>query len=148
MPAVRSVLVVGGGAAGAATAVLLAEQGVSVDLIDIAPDIATHGSGITLQGNALRVLRQLGVWDAVREHGYAFDGPGLRAPDPHGTLVAELDDIRTGGDDLPATLGMPRPTMARILLRQGNDRPWPFVTRSPANEKRIMMTAPTSLQTR
>ncbi|SDS09235.1 2-polyprenyl-6-methoxyphenol hydroxylase [Nocardioides scoriae] len=116
MPAVRSVLVVGGGAAGAATAVLLAEQGVSVDLVDIAPDIATHGSGITLQGNALRVLRELGVWDAVREHGYAFDGLGLRAPDPHGSLVAELDDIRTGGDDLPATLGMPRPTMARILL--------------------------------
>jgi 2-polyprenyl-6-methoxyphenol hydroxylase-like FAD-dependent oxidoreductase len=116
MPAVRSVLVVGAGAAGCATATLLAEAGVSVDLIDIKPDVSALGSGITLQGNALRVLRQLGVWDQVAERGYAFDTLGLRAPDPHGTLIVELTDIRTGGDDLPATFGMYRPDLARILL--------------------------------
>jgi len=82
VPAVRNVLVVGGGAAGAAAAILLAEGGVSVELIDIKPDVGALGSGITLQGNALRVLRQLGVWDRVQEHGYGFDTLGLRAPDP------------------------------------------------------------------
>ncbi|MEV6638111.1 FAD-dependent monooxygenase [Actinoplanes sp. NPDC051470] len=116
MSAVRNVLVVGAGAAGAATAILLAEGGVSVDLIDIKPDASAVGSGITLQGNALRVLRRLGVWDQVRRHGYAFDSLGLRAPDPYGSLIAELDDVRTGGPDLPATLGMHRPDLARILL--------------------------------
>ncbi|MFI5891928.1 FAD-dependent monooxygenase [Actinoplanes sp. NPDC051513] len=116
MPAVRNVLVVGGGAAGAAAAILLADGGVSVELIDIKPDISALGSGITLQGNALRVLRSLGVGDQVKEHGYAFDTLGLRAPDPDGTLIAELDDIRTGGPDLPATLGMYRPTLAKLML--------------------------------
>lgn len=116
MPAVRNVLVIGGGAAGAATAVLLAGGGVSVDLIDIKPDVGALGSGITLQGNALRVLRQLGVWDAVRRQGYGFDTLGLRAPDPHGSLIAELADHRTGGPDLPATVGMYRPDLARILV--------------------------------
>ncbi|MEU4245169.1 FAD-dependent monooxygenase [Actinoplanes sp. NPDC026619] len=116
MPAVRNVLVVGGGAAGAAVATLLAEGGVAVDLIDIKPDISALGSGITLQGNALRILRQLGVWDEISEQGYAFDTLGLRAPDPNGTLVAELNDIRTGGPDLPATLGMYRPDLARIMV--------------------------------
>src|SRR5689334_19996631 len=116
MPAVRSVLVIGAGAAGTATAILLAEKGVSVDLVDVKPDIGALGSGITLQGNALRVLRRLGVWDAVQDQGYAFSTLGLRAPDPHGTLIAELDDLRTGGSDLPATLGMYRPDLARILL--------------------------------
>ncbi|MET3422947.1 2-polyprenyl-6-methoxyphenol hydroxylase-like FAD-dependent oxidoreductase [Actinoplanes tereljensis] len=116
MPAVRNVLVVGGGAAGAAVAILLAEGGVSVDLIDIKPDIGALGSGITLQGNALRVLRRLGIWEQLSEQGYAFDTLGLRAPDPNGTLIAELDDIRTGGADLPATLGMYRPDLARIML--------------------------------
>src|SRR5512132_900323 len=82
VPAVRSVLVVGAGAAGTATAILLAEAGVSVDLIDVKPDVSTLGSGITLQGNALRVLRQLGVWDQVAQRGFAFDTLGLRAPDP------------------------------------------------------------------
>ncbi|GAA3341678.1 FAD-dependent oxidoreductase [Amorphoplanes nipponensis] len=116
MAAVRTVLVVGGGAAGAATAILLAEGGVSVDLIDLKPAPDTAGSGITLQGNALRVLRRLGVWDDVLAHGYPFDTLGLRAPDPYGSLVAELADARTGGPDLPATVGMHRPELARILL--------------------------------
>ncbi|GIM92167.1 FAD-dependent oxidoreductase [Paractinoplanes toevensis] len=107
---------VGGGAAGAAVATLLAEGGVAVELIDIKPDIGALGSGITLQGNALRVLREVGVWDEISRRGYAFDTLGLRAPDPNGTLIAELDDIRTGGEDLPATLGMYRPDLARIMV--------------------------------
>ncbi|MEV6350225.1 FAD-dependent monooxygenase [Actinoplanes sp. NPDC051851] len=121
MPAVRNVLVVGGGAAGAAAAILLAEGGVAVDLIDLKPDVSALGSGITLQGNALRVLRQLGVWDQVRAEGYAFDTLGLRAPDPAGTLIAELTDIRTGGVDLPATMGMYRPALAKILIKRAGD---------------------------
>ena len=116
MPAIRSVLVVGAGAAGCATAILLAEAGVSVDLIDVKPDVSALGSGITLQGNALRVLRQLGVWDQVSRRGFAFDTLGLRAPDPAGTLLVELADVRSGGPDLPATLGMYRPDLAAILV--------------------------------
>ncbi|MFW0794916.1 FAD-dependent oxidoreductase [Gordonia sp. CPCC 205515] len=109
-------LVIGAGVAGTATAILLAEQGATVDLIDIKPDVSALGSGITLQGNALRVLRELGVWDEVRGHGYAFDTLGIRTPG--GDLVAELLDARTGGEDLPATLGMYRPTLAKILIER------------------------------
>jgi 2-polyprenyl-6-methoxyphenol hydroxylase-like FAD-dependent oxidoreductase len=116
MPAVRNVLIVGAGTAGVATAILLAERGVAVELAEINPDITALGSGITLQGNALRVLRQLGVWDQVRHAGYGFDTVGMRAPDAAGTLLGEIDDVRTGGADLPATLGMYRPTLARILV--------------------------------
>jgi 2-polyprenyl-6-methoxyphenol hydroxylase-like FAD-dependent oxidoreductase len=114
--AVRKVLVVGGGTAGTAAAILLAEAGVTVDLVEQRPAGTATGSGITLQGNALRVLERLGVWPQVRAAGYAFDSLGLRAPDPAGTLLAELPDARTGGPDLPATVGMPRPELARILL--------------------------------
>lgn len=114
MPAVQTVLVVGGGAAGAATAILLAERGVAVELVEIKPVATALGSGITLQGNALRVLAQLGVWDEVEAAGYGYNELGLRTPD--GTVLAEIPDARTGGPDLPATLGMPRPELARILL--------------------------------
>jgi 2-polyprenyl-6-methoxyphenol hydroxylase-like FAD-dependent oxidoreductase len=116
VPAVNNALVVGGGAAGTAVAILLAEAGVEVDLIELKPEPTAAGSGITLQGNALRVLRQLGVWDNALASGYPFDSLGLRAPDPQGTLVAELPDVKTGGPDLPAALGMPRPVLARILI--------------------------------
>jgi 2-polyprenyl-6-methoxyphenol hydroxylase-like FAD-dependent oxidoreductase len=115
MLAVTSVLVVGGGPAGTAAAILLADGGVAVDLVEITPDVTATGSGITVQGNALRVLRDLGVWPEVERAGYGFTTLGLRAPDPHGTLIVEMPDARTGGDDLPATVGMYRPDLARIL---------------------------------
>lgn len=116
MPSVDNVLVVGAGLAGAATAILLAQEGVAVDLIEVKPDIAAIGSGITLQGNALRELRRLGVWERARAAGFCFDNLGLRAPDAGGTLLFEVQDVRSGGPDLPATMGMPRPALARILL--------------------------------
>ena len=68
-----------------------------------------------MQGNGLRELRRLGVWDAVLAAGYPFSSAGLRAPDPAGTLLADLPDVRTGGPDLPATVGLPRPALARIM---------------------------------
>ncbi|GAB4079212.1 FAD-dependent oxidoreductase [Modestobacter muralis] len=121
MPAVDNVLVVGSGLAGTATAVHLALRGVAVDLIEIKPAIGALGSGITLQGNALRELRTLGVWDQVRAAGYPFDVTGIRAPDPFGSIVAEVPDAKTGGPDLPAALGMPRPELARILVDRAVD---------------------------
>ena len=116
MPAVSNVLVVGAGLAGTATAIGLATAGVPVDLIDIKLEVSAIGSGITMQGNGLRELRRLGVWDEVLAAGYPFDSLGLRAPDPAGTLLAEIPDARTGGPDLPATVGLPRPELARIMV--------------------------------
>ena len=118
MPAVNSVLVVGAGAAGTAAAIVLAEAGVAVELAEVKPDVTALGSGITLQGNALRVMRRLGVWEAARAHGYCFDTLGIRAPDPAGTLVMEIPDARLGGPDLPATMGMYRPDLARLLVER------------------------------
>jgi 2-polyprenyl-6-methoxyphenol hydroxylase-like FAD-dependent oxidoreductase len=115
MSAVNSVLVVGGGLAGMGVAIHLASAGVAVDLVEVDPEISQLGSGITLQGNALRELRSLGVWDQVERTGFGFDTAGLRAGDPAGTLLLEIPDAKTGGPDLPATLGMPRPDLARIL---------------------------------
>jgi 2-polyprenyl-6-methoxyphenol hydroxylase-like FAD-dependent oxidoreductase len=121
MPAVNNVLVVGAGLAGAATAIHLAKAGVAVDLIEIKPDVAALGSGITLQGNALRELRTLGVWDQVQAAGYAFDVTGFRAPDPAGTVLFEVPDAKTGGPDLPAVMGMPRPELAHILADRATE---------------------------
>ncbi|HTJ38820.1 MAG TPA: FAD-dependent oxidoreductase [Dactylosporangium sp.] len=115
MPAVNTVLVVGSGLAGTAAGIRLAAGGVAVDLVEIKPDVSALGSGITLQGNALRELRALGVWPEVRHRGYPFDVTGIRAPDPAGTVVAEIPDARTGGPDLPAAMGIPRPDLATIL---------------------------------
>jgi 2-polyprenyl-6-methoxyphenol hydroxylase-like FAD-dependent oxidoreductase len=117
-PAVSRVLIAGAGLAGTAAAIGLAAGGVAVDLIDSKPEVAAAGSGITMQGNGLRELRRLGVWEAVLAAGYPFDSAGLRAPDAAGTLLADLPDARTGGPDLPATVGLPRPALARIMVER------------------------------
>jgi 2-polyprenyl-6-methoxyphenol hydroxylase-like FAD-dependent oxidoreductase len=123
MPSISTVLVVGGGTSGNAITILLRRAGVQVDLVEIHPDWNTRGSGITLQGNALRALREIGVWDQVREHGFGFNTLGLTAPD--GTVLHVADDFRTGGPDLPATLGMQRSVLQRVLsdaVRAGGAR--------------------------
>jgi 2-polyprenyl-6-methoxyphenol hydroxylase-like FAD-dependent oxidoreductase len=113
MTCVRSVLIVGGGTAGCALAVLLGRAGVSVEIVERKPDFTTYGSGITLRGAALRVLREVGVWDDLKDDGAAFNALGMRSVD--GRLLAEIPDTRTGGADLPATLGADRPRLAEVL---------------------------------
>lgn len=112
--AVDKVLVVGAGCAGCAAAGFLARSGVDVEVVEIHDDVTALGSGITVQGNALRVLRDLGLWEQVEAAGYGFQTTGIRLVD--GTIVAEFDDIQTGGPDLPATMGMERRKLARILV--------------------------------
>ncbi|MGW7278770.1 FAD-dependent oxidoreductase [Streptomyces sp. NPDC054844] len=115
MSEARKVLVIGGGAAGNAVTILLRRAGLTVDLVETKDDWnATAGSGITLQGNALRVLRELGVWEQVEASGFGFGSVGITAPD--GTVLHAQNDLRTGGDDLPATVGMQRPRLQQILI--------------------------------
>lgn len=113
MTAVESALIVGGGTAGCAVATLLASGGVAVEIAEIKTDWTVRGSGITLQGNALRVLKEIGVWHRVHEWGFAFDGLGIRSRT--GESLADITDQRTGGADLPATVGLNRPQLATAL---------------------------------
>ncbi|GAA5086469.1 FAD-dependent oxidoreductase [Microbacterium yannicii] len=116
MTAVRKVAVAGAGVTGLAAAIQLAKAGVHVDLYEAKPELSALGSGISLQGNALRVFDALGAWDDIRAAGYPFEGLNLRAPGPDAPIVAELPDVKTGGPDYPAAMGMPRPALAQILL--------------------------------
>ena len=114
MVAVNSVLVVGAGYSGAATAGFLAQSGVNVDVVEIRDDVTTAGSGITMQGNALRVLEKLGVWEQASADGYGFDTTGFRGAAGH--IMFELDEAKLGGAHLPAVMGMERAILARTLI--------------------------------
>jgi 2-polyprenyl-6-methoxyphenol hydroxylase-like FAD-dependent oxidoreductase len=116
MTAVQKVAIAGSGVVGLAAAIQLAKAGVVVDVFEAKPEFNTHGSGISLQGNALRAFGQLGVWDDIRSAGYPFEGLNLRAPGPDAPVVAALPDVKMGGPDYPAAMGMPRPALAQILF--------------------------------
>ena len=89
MTAVNKVAIAGSGVAGLAAAIQLAKAGVTVDLFEAKPELSALGSGISLQGNALRVFDALGAWDDIREAGYPFEGLNLRAPGPDAPIVAQ-----------------------------------------------------------
>ena len=116
MTAVRKVAIAGTGVAGLAAAIQLAKAGVEVDVFEAKDAPSTLGSGISLQGNALRVFDALGAWDDIRAAGFPFEGLNLRAPGPGAPIVAALPDVKTGGPDYPAAMGMPRAELTSILL--------------------------------
>ncbi|MFK0006364.1 FAD-dependent monooxygenase [Paenarthrobacter sp. NPDC090520] len=116
MTAVQKVAIAGSGVAAMATAIQLAKAGIAVDVFEAKPELSALGSGITLQGNALRVFDALGVWEDVGEKGLAFEGLTLRAPGPDAPVIAQLPEVKTGGPDYPACMGMYRPDLAKILL--------------------------------
>lgn len=116
MTAVHKVAVAGSGVAGLAAAIQLAKAGVEVDVFESKPELSALGSGISLQGNALRVFDALGAWSDIRDAGYAFAGLNLRAPGPDAPIVAQLPDVKAGGPDYPSHMGIPRADLARILF--------------------------------
>lgn len=117
---VSSVLVVGGGITGSVTAIALAQRGVEVSLVERQSNWHGVGHGITLQGNALKVFREIGVLDAVLEKGHGFDQVNMRdaASDEE---IALLKIARTGGPDLPSTLGALRSDLQNALMEKIRD---------------------------
>ncbi|WP_405926724.1 FAD-dependent monooxygenase [Streptomyces sp. NBC_00035] len=110
---VQKVLVVGGGITGSVLSLALAQRGVEVELAEIAPQWFGVGHGITIQGNALKALRSVGVLDRVLARAVPFDRMRLRRAD--GDLIAELPTPHTGGDDLPSTAGALRSDLQNAL---------------------------------
>jgi 2-polyprenyl-6-methoxyphenol hydroxylase-like FAD-dependent oxidoreductase len=121
MTAVSKVAIAGSGVAALAAAIQLAKAGVEVDVFEIKPELSALGSGITLQGNALRVFDALGVWPQVQQKGFFFEGLTLRAPGPGAPVVADQPEVQTGGPDYTAGGGMYRPDLARILLDRATE---------------------------
>ena len=110
---VRRVLVVGGGITGGVFSLALAQRGVNVVLVDLRGELGGVGHGITLQGNALKAFKAVGIWERLAEKGFAFDKLRLRTVDGH--VMAEIPAPPMGGSDLPPTMGAVRGDIADIL---------------------------------
>ncbi|WP_046727769.1 FAD-dependent monooxygenase [Streptomyces humi] len=110
---VNKVLVVGGGITGSVLCLALAQRGVEVELVEISPQWFGVGHGITIQGNALKALRSVGVLDRVLARAVPFDHMRLRRAD--GGLITELETPHTGGADLPSTAGALRSDLQDAL---------------------------------
>lgn len=70
MAAKPSVLIVGAGIGGLAAAALLRQQGFEVTVYEQARRLQEVGAGVQLSANAMKVLRSLGVEDAIVARGF------------------------------------------------------------------------------
>jgi len=112
---VRRVLVVGGGTAGSVLTLALRKRGIDVVLAERQSEWQAVGHGITIQGNALRALQEVGVADEVVAAGAPFDRLRMRGAD--GALIQEIVSPPLGGTDLPPTMGSMRFLLQEVLSR-------------------------------
>ena len=64
-------IVVGGGIGGLTAAIALGRAGVEAAVFERAEELREIGAGISLWSNAVKALKKLGVYDAIREAGGA-----------------------------------------------------------------------------
>ncbi|MQY10773.1 3-hydroxybenzoate 6-hydroxylase 1 [Streptomyces sp. RB5] len=93
------VIVIGGGVAGAASAIALRRIGAEVTVYEAYAEPAGQvGSFLSLASNGLRVLRSLGVLEQVRRAG--IEVPRQRMWSGSGKLLGDVPRGRAGGDAL------------------------------------------------
>jgi 2-polyprenyl-6-methoxyphenol hydroxylase-like FAD-dependent oxidoreductase len=114
MSDVERVLIVGGGIAGMALAIVLQRAGIAAEIAEIDKDWRVTGAGITVTGPTLRAFDRLGLLDAVVNEGYCYDA--TRICDAAGNVVlASRVSGRPMGPRIPNGGGILRPVLHRIL---------------------------------
>ncbi|OAP56664.1 hypothetical protein AYL99_08776 [Fonsecaea erecta] len=76
----KSVLVIGGGAVGSLTALKLGQAGVDVDIIERLPETSNAPRACGYFGAVHLVLKEMGIYELVREEGFMTRGLCFRKP--------------------------------------------------------------------
>jgi len=115
------VIVVGGGIGGLAAAFALSREGLTVRLLERAPEFGEVGAGLQIAPNCTRILDEYGLLDEVKSLGVLPDDmimfDGLEGTDGHAAELTRLD-LR----DLEKRYGFPyvvihRSDLHAVLLR-------------------------------
>lgn len=113
MSQVANSLVIGGGIGGLTAAIALRQQGVEVDLVEIAPDLSVYGVGIIQPNNTLRALNKIGLAAECVTQGGAF--VGWRIHDAHGNHLMDSPNNDDAAPGFPPVNGITRPKLHKIL---------------------------------
>jgi 2-polyprenyl-6-methoxyphenol hydroxylase-like FAD-dependent oxidoreductase len=113
MAHVERILIVGGGIAGLSLAIALHRQGFAAEIVERSPAWPAIGAGIALHANGVRVLRALGLAEAITQASAAF--PHWRFCDQHGEGLCETNLADLWGDVGPC-MGITRVRLQEILV--------------------------------
>src|SRR5690348_18403067 len=116
MPAAEKVLIVGAGMAGMTLGLALARSDIACEVVEIRAVLSEPGTGITLQGPALRALREVGVLQSCIARGFAQTF--FKTCDAQGNITGTVDLPRLLGPDYPATVGFMRQAVHEVLAAE------------------------------
>lgn len=83
------ILIVGGGICGLTSALALQQKQIDFVVFEAVPEIKTVGAGITLAGNAMRVLKKLGADEEVKQKGHLISS--MLINDDNGKIISFMD---------------------------------------------------------
>jgi 2-polyprenyl-6-methoxyphenol hydroxylase-like FAD-dependent oxidoreductase len=116
MPAAEKVLIVGAGMAGMTLGLALARSDIACEIVEIRAALSEPGTGITLQGPALRALREVGVLQSCIARGFAQTF--FKTCDAQGNVTGTVNLPRLLGPDYPATVGVMRQAVHEVLAAE------------------------------
>jgi len=116
----QRILIVGGGIAGQTLACGLARHGLTCEIVEIRPDWQITGAAMTLQGNALRALRDIGLASDTVAAGWHGGERPLVFTDTLGQTVMEPDVLNMVGPGYPPQIAIRRQALHEVLLRAVN----------------------------
>lgn len=106
-------LIVGGGPAGMACAIALAQAGVDSEIVESSVDWRPGGIGIALQSAPLRATKQLGIFDDLLRVGRPHHVIDMCGAD--GARFAELPQVNVNEKGDPPFLGMARESLHEVM---------------------------------
>jgi len=115
MSSVQKVLIVGGGIAGITLGLGLKKQGIHSEIVEVNSEWAIPGLGIALLGPTLRALKTVGLIDSCIQAGFGYSA--IKNFNVAGALMGVVELPRLCGPDYPASLGMLRVALHKILLQ-------------------------------
>src|SRR6185503_17802950 len=116
MAAVGNVLIVGAGMAGMTLGVALKRAGIACEIAEIRPHLTEPGTGISLQGPALRAMQSVGVVDGCITRGFGYSH--FKTCDAAGHVTGTVDLPRLLGPNYPATVGVLRQAVHEVLAEE------------------------------
>jgi 2-polyprenyl-6-methoxyphenol hydroxylase-like FAD-dependent oxidoreductase len=118
-PQRRRVLVIGGGLAGPAIALLFARGGEDVTVVEIADQVRRGGQAVDIRGAGRTVLDRLGLLDGVRA--VSLRQRGIADVDARGRRRTEMTVEDFGGEGIISEIEVLRGDLAQVLVDSGLD---------------------------